>query len=60
MFRLAGEGYLTIVNETIDIHDGGISGVALAGIVEFAPDDTPRAVEQPGVAALPAPRPSGY
>ena len=27
--------------------------MALAGIVEFAPDDTPRAVEQPGVAALP-------
>ena len=25
----------------------------LAGIVEFAPDDTPRAVEQPGVASLP-------
>lgn len=51
--RLAGEGYLTVVNETIDIHDGGVSGVSLAGIVEFAPDDTPRAVEQPGVAALP-------
>jgi hypothetical protein len=53
VYRLAGEGYLTIVNETIDIHDGGVSGVALAGIVEFAPDDTPRAVEQPGVASLP-------
>ena len=51
--RLAGEGYLTIVNETIDIHDGGVSGVALGGLLEFAPDDTPRAVEKEGVAALP-------
>jgi hypothetical protein len=50
---LAGDGYLTIVNETVDVNDGGISGVALGGIVEFAPDDTPRAVEKAGVASLP-------
>jgi hypothetical protein len=50
---LAQDGYFTIVNETVDVNDGGVSGVALGGIVEFAPDDTPRAVEKPGVAALP-------
>jgi hypothetical protein len=49
---LAADGYFTIVNETIDVHDGGVSGVSLGGVVEFAPDDTPRAVEQPGTAAL--------
>ncbi|MGE5829561.1 MAG: hypothetical protein ACM30G_14555, partial [Micromonosporaceae bacterium] len=42
---LAADGYSTIVNETIDIHDGGISGVALNDVIEFVPDDTPRGVE---------------
>ena len=51
--RLAGDGLHTIVNETVDVHDGGVSGVAYGGVVEFAPDDTPRAVEKPGTAALP-------
>ena len=51
--ELAGQGLYTIVNETIDIHDGGVSGVALGDILEFAPDDTPRAVEAEGTAALP-------
>lgn len=51
--RLAAEGLYTIVNETIDVSDGGVSGVAFGGIVEFAPDDTPRCVEKPGVASLP-------
>ena len=51
--NLAGEGLHTIINETIDIHDGGVSGVALGDLIEFAPDDTPRAVEQAGTAALP-------
>lgn len=50
--RLAREGLHTIVNETIDVNDGGVSGVALGNIVEFAPGDTPRSVEKPGVAAL--------
>jgi hypothetical protein len=50
---LAAQGFHTILNETIDVHDGGVSGVALGGVVEFAPDDTPRAVEKPGVAVLP-------
>ena len=48
----AGAGLHTIANETIDVHDGGVSGVALGGMVEFAPGDTPRAVERPGTAAL--------
>jgi hypothetical protein len=48
----AGEGRHTIVNETVDVHDGGVSGVALGGLVEFAPGDTPRAVERPGTVAL--------
>ena len=53
--RLAADGYYTIVNETVDITDGGVSGVFLGGIAEFAPGATPRAVEQADAAALPAP-----
>jgi hypothetical protein len=49
---LAGDRLYTIVNETIDVHDGGVSGVVLGDVVEFAPDDTPRCVEEPGTAAL--------
>jgi hypothetical protein len=49
----AGEGLHTIANETIDVDDGGVSGVVLGGLVEFAPGDTPRAVERPGTLALP-------
>jgi hypothetical protein len=49
---LAGDRLYTIVNETIDVHDGGVSGVVLGDVVEFAPDDTPRCVEAPGTAAL--------
>jgi hypothetical protein len=48
----AGEGLHTIVNETVDVDDGGVSGVALGGLVEFAPGGTPRAVERPGTVAL--------
>ncbi|HWC41427.1 MAG TPA: hypothetical protein VHK02_05520 [Actinomycetota bacterium] len=48
----AGEGLHTIANETLDVDDGGVSGVALGGLVEFAPGDTPRAVERPGTVAL--------
>lgn len=46
--KLATEGYFTIVNETIDTNDGGVSGVQLGGILEFTPNDTPRGVEKPG------------
>jgi len=51
--RLAATGLYTILNETIDVNDGGVSGVLLGDVIEFAPGDTPRAVEKPGTAALP-------
>lgn len=51
--RLSAEGLHLIVNETIDIADGGVSGVAHGVVIEFAPDDTPRAVEKPDIASLP-------
>jgi hypothetical protein len=51
--RLTAEGLNTIVNETIDVTDGGVSGVLMGEVLEFAPDDTPRCVEKPGVASLP-------
>ncbi len=47
------DGLFVIVNETIDISDGGVSGVAEGGIIEFAPDDTPRCVEKPGTVSVP-------
>jgi hypothetical protein len=37
----------------VDVNDGGVSGVALPGLIEFAPEDTPRCVEKPGTASLP-------
>jgi hypothetical protein len=49
----ASDGFHTIVNETVDVHDGGVSGVSLGGLIEFAPDDTPRAVETADTAKLP-------
>ncbi len=52
--RYAAEGRYTIVNETVDVDDGGISGVSLGGVIEFAPGDTPRAVEKPGIARFAA------
>jgi len=51
--QLSHSGFFTIANETIDVHDGGVSGVAASGLIEFAPDDTPRTVEKPGVARFP-------
>jgi hypothetical protein len=51
--RLAGQGLYTIVNETVDVNDGGVSGVALGDVIEFAPGDTPRCVEKPGTVSLP-------
>ncbi|MGO8377690.1 hypothetical protein ACC745_18515 [Rhizobium ruizarguesonis] len=51
--RLSDEKLHLIVNETIDIHDGGVSGVIQGQLIEFAPDDTPRCVEKPGIASLP-------
>jgi hypothetical protein len=51
--RLGGNGLYTIVNETVDVNDGGVSGVALDDVIEFAPGDTPRCVEKPGTLSLP-------
>lgn len=51
--NLAGHGYYTIVNETIDVHDGGVSGVSAGGVAEFAPDATPRVVESQAAVQLP-------
>ncbi|RWQ13599.1 hypothetical protein [Mesorhizobium sp.] len=50
--RLSAEGSFTIINETIDVSDGGVSGVCMNGLVEFRPDSTPRGVEKPGFATL--------
>ena len=55
VYEQASSGYHTIVNETIDVHDGGVSGVSLGGVLEFGPDGTPRLVEEEGVASLPVP-----
>lgn len=51
--RISGMGLYVIVNETVDVNDGGVSGVCQGGTIEFAPDDTPRCVEKEGVASLP-------
>ena len=42
----------SIINETIDVNDGGVSGVVLGNIIEFAPNDTPKCVEKPQVCLL--------
>lgn len=47
------KGLYTIVNETIDVEDGGVSGVSLGNIIEFAPHGTPKCVDAPGVCSLP-------
>lgn len=51
--RFSQEGAFSIVNETIDVSDGGVSGVAMGNVVEFLPDATPRGVEKAGFASLP-------
>jgi hypothetical protein len=50
--RITASGLYAIVNETIDVDDGGVSGVAYGGVLEFAPHNTPRCVEKPGTVAL--------
>jgi len=51
--RLASEGLHTILNETVDVQDGGVSGVAFGDALELAPGDTPRCVEKPDAASFP-------
>ena len=43
--RLTGQGLFVIANETVDVNDGGVSGVVHGDVMEFAPKGTPRAVE---------------
>jgi hypothetical protein len=50
--QYAASGFYVIVNETIDVDDGGVSGVRVAGVTEIAPGGTPRIVEEPGVCSL--------
>ena len=50
---MSAEGLFVIANETVDVSDGGVSGVIQGGVAEFAPDDTPRCVEKAGTASLP-------
>lgn len=50
--ELMSQGYYVILNEEIDIFDGGFSGVLLGNVAEFAPMDVPRCVEKPGCAVL--------
>jgi hypothetical protein len=45
-------GLYTILNETVDVMDGGVSGVVHGESCEFAPDDTPRSVEKPGTTSV--------
>jgi len=51
--ELTSKGLYTIVNETIDIEDGGVSGVCMNDLIEFSPNDTPKCVDKPGVCRLP-------
>lgn len=49
---LRADDYYLIINETIDVNDGGVSGVILGDLVEFTPKDTPRGVEKSGSCSL--------
>lgn len=51
--RMVADGLFVIANETVDVSDGGLSGVIQGGVAEFAPDDTPRCVEKEGTASMP-------
>lgn len=51
--RLAGSGHFTILNETIDVNDGGVSGVLQDNHVEFSPGDIPRFVEKASDTPIP-------
>ena len=46
-------GLHTIVNESIDVNDGGVSGVLHGPVIEFAPGAVPRCVEEKNVCSLP-------
>jgi hypothetical protein len=50
--HFAQEGYYIILNESIDIFDGGVSGVAMGNVIEFSPNDTPKSVDKIGICSL--------
>lgn len=52
--RLAGQGLHTIINETIDVNDGGVSGVIQGDCIEFAPGEIPRFVDKSSKDPIPA------
>lgn len=52
--KLSAEGFYIIVNETVDVNDGGVSGVVYGGCVEFAPGVIPRFVEKGSDEPVPA------
>lgn len=52
MRDFSSQGLFLIVNETIDVGDGGVSGVVVGDVIELAPGDTPRCVEKPGTASF--------
>jgi len=45
-------GLHVIINEEINVADGGFSGVMFGDVAEFAPMDTPRCVEKDGCAVV--------
>ncbi len=50
--QMMQQGYYIIIHETIDVNDGGFSGVLYGDLCEFAACDTPRCVEKEGTAVL--------
>lgn len=57
--KYARQGFYTIVNEAVDVDDGGISGVAESRVLEVAPGTTPRGVDQGDVQVAAMPRDLG-
>lgn len=51
--ELNSQGLYLIVHETIDVRDGGFSGVVFGDTMEVSPFDTPRCVDKAGTMALP-------
>lgn len=52
--RLNADGLYIIINETVEVNDGGVSGVVFGGCVEFAPGVIPRFVEKNSNEPVPA------
>lgn len=51
--ELIAQGFYLILNEELDVNDGGFSGVLMGNVAEFATRDVPRCVEKPGCAVMP-------